>query len=73
MRSPAGVSPADALTAIDAALHDVRTLGVIPVPMHLRDSHYQGAERMGHGAGYQYAHNSEEVWVDQDDLGVAKT
>lgn len=62
-----------AYTAIDAALHDVRTQGVIPVPMHLRDSHYQGAERMGHGAGYQYAHNSEEGWVDQDYLGVAKT
>lgn len=57
-------------TAIDAALHDVRTQSVLPVPMHLRDKHYQGAERLGHGVGYQYAHDSEEGWVPQDYLGV---
>jgi len=62
-----------AYAAIDAALHDVRTQGVIPVPMHLRDSHYRGAERLGHGAGYQYAHASEDGWVDQDYLGVDKS
>jgi putative ATPase len=61
-----------AYLAIDAALNDVRTQGVIPVPMHLRDSHYPGAKRLGHGEGYQYAHNSEEGWVDQDYLGVER-
>lgn len=62
-----------AYMAIDAALNDVRTQGVIPVPMHLRDSHYKGAAKLGHGEGYQYAHNSAEGWVDQDYLGVDRT
>ena len=39
--------------AIDAALEDVRSQRVIPVPMHLKDAHYQGAARLGHGTGYQ--------------------
>jgi putative ATPase len=58
--------------AIDAALNDVRTQTVLPVPMHLRDKHYQGAERLGHGVGYQYAHDSADGWVQQDYLGVNK-
>ncbi len=61
------------IKAIDAALADVRTHAVLPVPMHLRDKHYAGAERLGHGAGYQYAHDSASGWVDQDYLGVEKT
>ncbi|MEX0702233.1 MAG: replication-associated recombination protein A [Planctomycetales bacterium] len=59
--------------AIDAALDDVRHQRIIPVPVHLRDSHYGGAKRMGHGAGYRYAHDAQEGWVDQDYLGVDKT
>ena len=59
--------------AIDAALEDVRSQRVIPVPMHLKDAHYQGAARLGHGTGYQYAHAAAEGWVDQDYLGVEKT
>ena len=59
--------------AIDAALADVRERRVLPVPVHLRDSHYGGAKRLGHGEGYQYAHNSAEGWVDQDYLGVERT
>ena len=61
-----------AYKAIDAALNDVRTQTVLPVPMHLRDRHYKGAEQLGHGEGYQYAHDSADGWVDQDYLGVAK-
>ena len=61
-----------AYKAIDAALHDVRTQSVLPVPMHLRDGHYKGAEKLGHGKGYQYAHDSEDGWVKQDYLGVHK-
>jgi putative ATPase len=38
--------------------------------MHLRDGHYAGAAKMGHGVGYQYAHDGAEGWVDQDYLGV---
>jgi putative ATPase len=61
-----------AYTAIDAALADVRQNSILPVPMHLRDGHYAGAERLGHGTGYQYAHDSADGWVSQDYLGVPK-
>lgn len=43
--------------AIGAALSDVRAGKTPPVPLHLRDSHYQGAKGLGHGAGYRYAHD----------------
>jgi putative ATPase len=56
--------------AIDAAIADVRQNTLVPVPMHLRDGHYAGAERLGHGIGYEYAHDSAEGWVNQDYLGV---
>lgn len=59
--------------AVDAALEDVRTKRVLPVPTHLRDGHYLGAKRLGHGEGYQYAHDAPEGWVDQDYLGVERT
>ncbi len=59
-----------AYVAIDAALHDVRNSSVLPVPMHLRDGHYKGAARLGHGEGYQYPHDATDAWVDQDYLGV---
>ena len=59
--------------AVDAALDDVRTKRVLPVPTHLRDGHYLGAKRLGHGEGYQYAHAAPDGWVDQDYLGVERT
>ena len=59
--------------AINAAMKDIRTGTVLPVPTHLRDGHYAGAERLGHGEGYEYAHDSESGWVDQDYLGVKKS
>ena len=43
--------------AIDAAIADVRAGRAGAVPAHLRDTHYSGAERIGHGAGYRYAHD----------------
>jgi putative ATPase len=61
------------IKAIDAALDDVRTQRVLPVPVHLRDAHYPGAARLGHGEGYQYAHNYEGGWVAADYLGVEKS
>ena len=62
-----------AILAIDAALEDVRSGKTLPVPEHLRDAHYRGAERLGHGQGYQYAHDFPEHFVKQDYLGAAKT
>ena len=57
-----------AYKAIDAALEDVRTGRTLPVPEHLRDAHYKGAERLGHGEGYQYAHDGEGHFVPQNYL-----
>jgi putative ATPase len=45
-----------AMTAIAAAVADVRAGLAGPVPAHLRDAHYPGSARIGHGAGYQYSH-----------------
>jgi putative ATPase len=62
-----------AYLAIDAALDDVRSGRTIPVPEHLRDTHYKGAERLGHGKGYEYAHDHPDHFAVQDYLGVDKT
>ncbi|MRH29744.1 AAA family ATPase [Microbacterium sp. SYP-A9085] len=48
-----------AYVAIDAAIADVRSGGFGRVPAHLRDTHYAGAKRLGHGKGYVYPHDSE--------------
>ena len=61
------------IKAIDAAIDDVRTQRILPVPVHLRDTHYSGAARLGHGEGYQYAHDHPGGWVAADYLGVEKT
>lgn len=45
-----------AIVAIDAALRDIRDGNFEPVPKHLRDAHYPGAKRLGHGKGYVYPH-----------------
>jgi putative ATPase len=62
-----------AYLAIDKAMEDVRENRTIPVPKHLRDANYRGAERLGHGEGYKYAHNFAEGVAPQDYLGVDKT
>jgi putative ATPase len=61
-----------AISAIDAALADVKSGRTIAVPEHLRDSHYSGAKKLGHGTGYEYAHDGKEHFVAQDYLGVDK-
>jgi putative ATPase len=45
------------IKAIDAASADVRAGKVGPVPAHLRDAHYPGAKKVGHGASYTYSHD----------------
>jgi putative ATPase len=54
-----------ATVAIGAASKDVKEGRTLPVPKHLRDSHYAGSKQFGH-VGYQYAHNFEGGWVDQE-------
>lgn len=57
-----------ATLAIGKAREDVRSGRTLPVPQHLRDSHYQGAKQLGHGEGYQYSHDHAGGWVDQQYL-----
>ena len=45
------------IVAIDAALRDIRDGKFEPVPKHLRDAHYPGAKKLGHGKGYVYPHD----------------
>jgi putative ATPase len=51
--------------AVGAAQADVRAGMIGAVPAHLRDAHYAGAERLGHGAGYVYPHDTPEGIVAQ--------
>jgi putative ATPase len=51
--------------AIGAAQADVRAGLIGAVPAHLRDAHYAGAKRLGHGAGYVYPHDTPEGIVAQ--------
>jgi len=60
-----------AVAAIDEAMADVKENRTIPVPRHLRDASYKGAEKLGH-TGYQYTHDSPEGYVSQEYLGVDK-
>ena len=48
-----------AYLAIDEAIADVTSGRAGRVPNHLRDAHYAGAKRLGHGAGYRYPHDDE--------------
>jgi putative ATPase len=59
--------------AIGKARQDVRESRLLPVPVHLRDSHYAGAQQLGHGASYEYSHDSADGIAAQDYLGVEKT
>jgi len=56
--------------AINKAMKDVREGRTVPVPKHLKDTHYAGSNRLGHGKGYKYAHDFDGGFVEQDYLGV---
>jgi putative ATPase len=60
------------IVAIDSAIKDVQSGRTLPVPQHLRDAHYAGAKTLGHGEGYQYAHDFAGHFVVQDYLGADK-
>ncbi|WP_067837224.1 replication-associated recombination protein A [Amphibacillus sediminis] len=57
-----------AYKALDQALADVRHQQIGEIPDHLKDSHYQGASKLGRGVGYQYPHNFPGGWVKQQYL-----
>lgn len=56
--------------AVDAALADARGGENIfaPVPVHLRDTSFAGAKKLGHGAGYKYPHDYQDHWLPQQYL-----
>ncbi|MCR4690413.1 MAG: replication-associated recombination protein A [Lachnospiraceae bacterium] len=53
---------------IDAALQRVKETGNLKIPTHLQDAHYKGAAKLGHGLGYQYAHDYPNHYVNQQYL-----
>lgn len=57
-----------AAVGIWKALEDVRHGPSVEVPAHLRDGHYAGAQKLGHGVGYDYPHDDPEGWVPQQYL-----
>ncbi len=60
------------IKAIDAALDDVRSGRTLAVPTRLRDGHYAGAKHLGHGVGYQYAHDHPGHFVPENYLGAER-
>ena len=52
--------------AVDAAMADAEKGGYGPVPVHLRDTHYAGHDRIGSGDGYKYPHDFPGHWVKQE-------
>lgn len=54
--------------AIGEAMETVEKTGNLPIPAHLQDAHYKGAAKLGHGAGYLYAHDYPNHYVEQQYL-----
>ena len=62
--APKSNSAVNAITAANDAVRRYQT----SVPSHLRDAHYKGAQKLGHGIGYKYAHDYPGHYVDQQYL-----
>jgi len=59
-------------TALARVSRAVQSGGDNDVPAHLRDGHYKSASDLGHGVGYQYPHDFEGNWVDQQYLPTGR-
>lgn len=57
-----------ACLAVSEAMRAVEETRTMPVPVHLQDKHYKGAEKLGHGKGYLYAHDYPNHYVKQQYL-----
>ncbi|MDD3252743.1 MAG: replication-associated recombination protein A [Lachnospiraceae bacterium] len=57
-----------AVNAIGEAMEAVRSRQSMPVPVHLQDAHYKGSAKLGHGAGYKYAHDYPNHYIKQQYL-----
>lgn len=56
------------ISAIDSALEDVRDGKASSIPDDLKDDHYKGAAKLGHGVGYKFPHDYPNDWVEQQYL-----
>ncbi|QLE61807.1 putative ATPase AAA associated with cysteine desulfurase [Furfurilactobacillus rossiae] len=56
------------ISAVDSALADVNAGKSGDIPAHLKDAHYKGAAKLGHGVNYQFPHNFPNDWVRQQYL-----
>ena len=56
------------ISAVDSALADVNAGKSGDIPAHLKDAHYKGAAKLGHGVNYQFPHNFPNDWVKQQYL-----
>lgn len=54
--------------AVNRAMQVVKDTKTPPIPTHLQDSHYKSAGKLGHGIGYQYAHDYPDHYVKQQYL-----
>ncbi len=54
--------------AIDSAMQAVESTSAASVPKHLRDAHYKGAKKLGHGVEYRYPHDYPDHYVPQQYL-----
>ena len=52
--------------AIEKASQDIKENKVQEVPDDLKDTNYSGAEKLGHGLGYKYAHDYKDHYVEQE-------
>ncbi len=57
-----------AVNAISAAMDVVKNTKTAPIPVHLQDTHYKSSGKLGHGLGYQYAHDFPNHYVEQQYL-----
>lgn len=57
--------------AVDAAFSDAETTIDEPVPIHLRDTSFRGADKLGHGVGYKYPHDYPNHEVEQEYMPIS--
>ena len=62
-----------AYLGIEKAMKDVEEGRTLEVPTHLKDASYKSAKKLGRGAGYQYAHNAPQHYVEQEYLPEHRT
>ena len=54
-----------AICAIDDALNDIKNIDTGDIPSHLKDSHYSGSQKLGHGLTYKYPHSYPDHYIEQ--------